>query len=65
MAERGQAYQPFMQVLQERIMQIMEQAKSGAVPESLRSLPKVERPAFKRKARKPSKTTRYQRNSAQ
>ncbi|CAM2806741.1 DNA topoisomerase III [Vibrio ordalii] len=65
MAERGQAYQPFMQVLQERIMQIMEQAKSGAVPESLRSLPKVERPAFKRKASKPSKTTRYQRNSAQ
>lgn len=65
MAERGQAYQPFMQVLQERIIQIMEQAKSGAVPESLRSLPKVERPAFKRKTRKSSKTTRYQRNSAQ
>lgn len=48
MAERGQAYQPFMQVLQERITHIMEQAKSGPVPESLRSLPKVERPAFKR-----------------
>ncbi|KOE80376.1 DNA topoisomerase III [Vibrio alginolyticus] len=56
MAERGQAYQPFMQVLQERITHIMEQAKSGPVPESLRSLPKVERPAFKRsRARRKSK----------
>ncbi|MDE1240937.1 DNA topoisomerase III [Vibrio aestuarianus] len=56
MAERGQAYQPFMQVLQERITHIMEQAKSGPVPESLCSLPKVERPTFKRsRARRKSK----------
>lgn len=57
MAERGQAYQPFMQVLQERITHIMEQAKSGPVPDSLRSLPKVERPAFKRsRTRRKAKT---------
>ncbi|ELH4234696.1 DNA topoisomerase III [Vibrio fluvialis] len=51
MAERGQAYQPFMQALQQRIDQLMAQVKTGPVPESLRSLPKVERPAFKRKRR--------------
>ncbi len=51
MAERGQAYQPFMQALQQRIDQMMAQVKTGPVPESLRSLPKVERPAFKRKRR--------------
>jgi len=51
MAERGQAYQPFMQALQQRIDQLMTQVKTGPVPESLRSLPAVERPAFKRKKR--------------
>lgn len=51
MAERGQAYQPFMQALQQRIEHLMAQVKTEPVPESLRSLPAVERPAFKRKKR--------------
>jgi len=51
MAERGQAYQPFMQALQQRINGLMTEVKTGPVPESLRSLPPVERPAFKRKKR--------------
>lgn len=51
MAERGQAYQPFMQDLQQRIDALMIQVKNGPVPDSLRSLPPVERPAFKRKKR--------------
>ncbi|MDC5821146.1 DNA topoisomerase III [Vibrio europaeus] len=49
MAERNQAYQPFMQALQQRIDGLMHQVRSGEVPESLRHLPKVERPAYKRK----------------
>uniref|UniRef100_UPI003AA91C16 DNA topoisomerase n=1 Tax=Stutzerimonas xanthomarina TaxID=271420 RepID=UPI003AA91C16 len=51
MAERGQAYQPFMQALQQQIDTLMQQVKSGPVPDSLRALPAVERPAFKRKRR--------------
>lgn len=51
MAEKGQAYQPFMYALQERINRLMLQVKNGPIPESLRSLPAVERPAFKRKRR--------------
>ncbi|HHI4991351.1 TPA: DNA topoisomerase III [Vibrio parahaemolyticus] len=51
MAERNQAYQPFMQALEQRIDGLMSQVKSGPIPDSLRHLPKVERPAFKRKKR--------------
>ncbi|KHT45759.1 DNA topoisomerase III [Vibrio sinaloensis] len=51
MAERNQAYGPFMQALQTRIDGLMSQVKSGEIPQSLRHLPKVERPAFKRKRR--------------
>ncbi|PMK05237.1 DNA topoisomerase III [Vibrio sp. 10N.261.55.A7] len=51
MAEKNQAYQPFMHALQDRVTSIMSDVKVNAVPESLRSLPKVERPAFKRKKR--------------
>lgn len=50
MAERNQAYQPFMQALEQRIDGLMSQVKSGPIPDSLRHLPKVERPAFKRKS---------------
>ncbi|WP_114765718.1 DNA topoisomerase III [Vibrio rhodolitus] len=57
MAERNHAYQPFMQALQERITSLMTQVKSGEVPDSLRHLPKVERPAFKRKKRAFTKST--------
>ncbi|MCV5738378.1 hypothetical protein OFN56_41405, partial [Escherichia coli] len=52
MAERNQAYQPFMQALEQRIDGLMSQVKSGPIPDSLRHLPKVERPAFKRKKRR-------------
>ena len=55
MAERNQAYSPFMQALQTRIDGLMQQVKGGEVPESLRHLPKVERPAFKRKRRSSAK----------
>ncbi|CAH6903397.1 DNA topoisomerase III [Vibrio chagasii] len=49
MAERNQAYQPFMQALESKIDGLMGRVKTGEVPESLRHLPKVERPAFKRR----------------
>ncbi|KGY11894.1 DNA topoisomerase III [Vibrio tubiashii] len=49
MAERNQAYQPFMQALQQRIDGLMTQVRSGEIPASLRHLPKVERPVYKRK----------------
>ncbi|MCG9581890.1 DNA topoisomerase III [Vibrio tubiashii] len=49
MAERNQAYQPFIHSLQQRIDGLMHQVRIGEVPESLRHLPKVERPAYKRK----------------
>ena len=57
MAERNQAYQPFMGALQQRIENLMQQVKQGQVPESLRHLPQVERPAFKRKKRTFKKAT--------
>jgi DNA topoisomerase-3 len=63
MAERNQAYQPFMQALETKINTLMEQVKFGPVPESLRQLPKVERPAYKKRrstgkssAKKPGST---------
>ncbi|MEZ9074332.1 DNA topoisomerase III [Vibrio splendidus] len=49
MAERNQAYQPFMQALESKIDGLMGKVKTGEVPESLRHLPKVERPSFKRR----------------
>lgn len=49
MAERNQAYQPFMQALESKIDGLMGKVKTGEIPESLRHLPKVERPAFKRR----------------
>tara|TARA_Y100001960_G_scaffold147480_1_gene156032 strand:- start:1854 stop:3821 length:1968 start_codon:yes stop_codon:yes gene_type:complete len=55
MAERNQAYGPFMQALQTRIDGLMSQVKTGEIPQSLRHLPKVERPAFKRKRRNSGK----------
>ncbi len=51
MAERNHAYQPFMDALLQRMDGLMTQVKSGPVPDSLRHLPKVERPAFKKKRR--------------
>ncbi len=49
MAEKNQAYQPFMQALEDKIDGLMTHVKTGPVPESLRHLPKVERPAYKKR----------------
>ncbi|WPC74933.1 DNA topoisomerase III [Vibrio porteresiae] len=57
MAEKGQAYQPFMTSLEQRMNELMSQVKQGPVPDSLRSLPKVERPAFRRKGKTFRKST--------
>ncbi|EGU39346.1 DNA topoisomerase III [Vibrio scophthalmi] len=56
MAERNQAYQPFMSDLLARMDALMGHVKQGVVPESLRYLPKVERPAFKRRKRSTKKS---------
>ncbi|NMS30495.1 hypothetical protein HKB39_26900, partial [Vibrio parahaemolyticus] len=41
--------------LEQRVDSLMAQVKAGPIPDSLRHLPKVERPAFKRKKRSYSK----------
>lgn len=51
MAERNQAYQPFMHALTQRMDDLMQQVKTSPIPTSLQQLPQVERPAFKRKKR--------------
>ncbi len=48
MAERTQAYQPFMQALQQQIDLLMQQVKTTPVPVSLQALPPG-KPAFKRR----------------
>ncbi len=63
MAERGQAYQPFMQALQLRINNLMEQVKYSPVPDSLKSLPAVDRPAYKRKKRAVTRGKTYSKKS--
>lgn len=50
-AEKGQAYQPFMQTLQIRLEQLIAQVKIAPVPTSLQSLPAVKKTAFKRTRR--------------
>ncbi len=57
MAERGQAYQPFMQALERQINQWMNQVKTEPVPSSLCSLPTVKRAPFSRK--KTRRSTKY------
>ncbi|MEH0741503.1 DNA topoisomerase III [Vibrio cholerae] len=63
MAERNQAYQPFMQALQQSIDGLMQQVKSGDVPPSLRHLPKVERPAYKKRRSFKGKSPRAKKSS--
>lgn len=59
-AEKGQAYQPFMQTLQVRLEQLIEQVKIAPVPVSLQALPAVNKPTFKRSRRVPkSKAKTY------
>ncbi|MGC9553308.1 DNA topoisomerase, partial [Vibrio metoecus] len=57
-AEKGQAYQPFMQTLQVRLEQLIAQVKFAPVPTSLQSLPVVKKAAFKRIRRAPNTKTR-------
>lgn len=57
MAERSQPYQPFMDKLVERVTELMTQAKTSPLPESLRHLPPVKRPPFKKKRRTKSSKT--------
>jgi len=59
MAERAQAYAPFMESLQTQVQGLMDQIKDGNVPPSLRSLPAVETPIGKgrRKSRTKRKST--------
>ena len=49
MAERNQAYQPFMQGLEQKLTLLMEGVKTNPVPSSLQGLPQVERAAGRRK----------------
>ncbi|GAB7220503.1 DNA topoisomerase III [Vibrio comitans] len=62
MAEKKQAYQPFISQLQQQLSQLMDTAKSGPVPDSLRSLPEVKKPAFKK--RRSSKKSSYSKGGA-
>ncbi|ANO33220.1 DNA topoisomerase III [Vibrio breoganii] len=62
MAEKKQAYQPFISQLQQQLSQLMDTAKSGPVPDSLRSLPEVKKPAFKK--RRTSKKKSYSKGGA-
>ena len=48
MAEKNQAYQPFMGALEEQINGLMLKVRSEPVPDSLRMLPKSEQPKFRR-----------------
>ncbi|WP_394239830.1 DNA topoisomerase III [Vibrio astriarenae] len=57
-AEKGQAYQPFMHDLSQRLEQLMNTVKTSPVPDSLRSLPPVERPAYKKRKYSGKKRTK-------
>lgn len=56
MAERGQAYAPFMESLEQQVLALMSRIKDASVPESLRQLPVNEVVKAKPKRRK-RKTT--------
>ncbi|USD66062.1 DNA topoisomerase III [Vibrio sp. SCSIO 43136] len=58
MAERGQAYQPFMTALESNLNAIIGRVKSSPVPSSLQHLPPAERPAYKKSKRRTSKGKR-------
>ncbi|MFA0086203.1 DNA topoisomerase III [Vibrio sp. 10N.261.51.F12] len=59
MAEKTYSYAPFMLGLTQKMDELMRRVKEEPVPESLRNLPKVERPAFKKKRNsKPRKSPR-------
>ncbi|CAM2887688.1 DNA topoisomerase III [Vibrio rarus] len=49
MAEKKQAYQPFISELHRQLAQLMDTAKTGPIPDSLRALPEVKKPAYKKR----------------
>lgn len=58
MAEKQQPYAPFMQSLQTQIDTLIQQIKVNPVPESLRHLPAVKKPAYKKRSvSKPKRRT--------
>ncbi|WP_446751363.1 DNA topoisomerase III [Vibrio sp. S17_S38] len=58
MAEKQQPYRPFMNELEQKIDGLMRQIKTSGIPDSLRSLPKVDKPAFRRKGNSNKKYTK-------
>lgn len=58
MAEKQQPYRPFMNDLEQKIDGLMQQIKTSGIPDSLRSLPKVDKPAFRRKGKSNRKYTK-------
>ena len=58
MAEKQQPYRPFMNDLEQKIDGLMQQIKTSGIPDSLRSLPKVNKPAFRRKGKSNKKYTK-------
>ncbi|WP_194090695.1 DNA topoisomerase III [Vibrio hibernica] len=58
MAEKQQPYRPFMNDLEQKIDGLMQQIKTSGIPDSLRSLPKVDKPAFRRKGKSNKKYTK-------
>ncbi|WP_375750715.1 DNA topoisomerase III [Vibrio sp. HN007] len=51
MVEKKQSYQPFISTLTTSVQSLIEQVKTSPVPDSLRSLPPVERKKFRSKKR--------------
>ena len=58
MAEKQQPYRPFMNDLEQKIDGLIQQIKTSGIPDSLRSLPKVDKPAFRRKGKSNKKYTK-------
>ncbi|MDA9558025.1 DNA topoisomerase III [Vibrio sp.] len=58
MAERGQAYSPFMTGLETKVGDWIRAVQTSPVPDSLNHLPKVDRPAYKKKRRAKSYSNR-------
>jgi len=58
MAERGQAYAPFMASLEQQVQSLMSRIKDASVPDSLRQLPAVESVKAKPKRRRRKAVTK-------
>lgn len=62
-AERQQAYQPFMDALQTQVRALMAEIQNGSIPDSLRSLPASPQPAAKRRRRTTKSSSRSAKTS--